>query len=125
MLVGASSSSSGVDPNADMRGVWFDPFGFGFSGLLSPNTSAKDQCLCNCTDDPANGTPAISSFTYWGHWANAARSRHPGGVNVCMADGSVHFVQNAIDLAVWQALISANGSATAAANAFEIAPTAD
>ena len=39
----------------------------------------------------------------------AVRSRHPGGVNVCMADGSVHFVQDTIDLALWQALISADG----------------
>ncbi len=34
----------------------------------------------------------------------AARSRHPGGVNVCMADGSVRFVANAVERAIWHAL---------------------
>jgi prepilin-type processing-associated H-X9-DG protein len=33
-----------------------------------------------------------------------ARSQHPGGVNVCMADGSVRFVQNNINLLTWQIL---------------------
>ena len=30
-------------------------------------------------------------------------------VNVCMVDGSVHFVTNSIDINLWQALISADG----------------
>jgi prepilin-type N-terminal cleavage/methylation domain-containing protein/prepilin-type processing-associated H-X9-DG protein len=34
----------------------------------------------------------------------AARSRHPGGVNVAMADASVAFVGNSIDLMTWQCL---------------------
>jgi len=34
----------------------------------------------------------------------AARSNHTGGVNVCFADGSVHFIQNTITLTTWQAL---------------------
>jgi prepilin-type N-terminal cleavage/methylation domain-containing protein/prepilin-type processing-associated H-X9-DG protein len=33
-----------------------------------------------------------------------ARSYHTGGVNVCLADGSVRFVTNSISLAVWQAV---------------------
>ena len=33
----------------------------------------------------------------------AARSRHPGGVNVAMADGSTRFVQDGVDWIVWRA----------------------
>jgi prepilin-type processing-associated H-X9-DG protein len=33
----------------------------------------------------------------------AARSKHPGGVNVGMADGSVRFVGDTIDKTIWQA----------------------
>jgi prepilin-type N-terminal cleavage/methylation domain-containing protein/prepilin-type processing-associated H-X9-DG protein len=34
----------------------------------------------------------------------AARSYHTGGVNVCFADGSVHFIPNGISFQTWQAL---------------------
>ena len=39
-----------------------------------------------------------------------ARSRHPGGVNVLMGDGSNRFISETIKQAVWRALGSRNGS---------------
>jgi prepilin-type processing-associated H-X9-DG protein len=39
----------------------------------------------------------------------AARSRHPGGVNVAMCDGSVHFVLDEVDLATWRAASTVQG----------------
>jgi prepilin-type N-terminal cleavage/methylation domain-containing protein/prepilin-type processing-associated H-X9-DG protein len=39
----------------------------------------------------------------------AARSRHPGGVNVLFGDGGVRFVKDAIDRATWQALATRAG----------------
>jgi prepilin-type N-terminal cleavage/methylation domain-containing protein/prepilin-type processing-associated H-X9-DG protein len=39
----------------------------------------------------------------------AARSAHTNGVNVCYADGSVHFVANSVDFPTWQALGSRAG----------------
>jgi prepilin-type N-terminal cleavage/methylation domain-containing protein/prepilin-type processing-associated H-X9-DG protein len=39
-----------------------------------------------------------------------ASSRHPNGVNVVFSDGSVHFITNSIDLTVWRAMGSRNGS---------------
>ena len=110
MLVGVDKNSPEVDSNVDLRGLWSESFGCSFSGKLSPNSNLGDECQTNCKDRPLDGLPAEPlHFPYWGHLANAARSRHPGGVNVCMADGSVHFVQDTIDLALWQALISADG----------------
>ena len=41
-------------------------------------------------------------------WA-AARSRHPGGVNAAMADGSVNFYTDDIDLDVWKAVATRSG----------------
>ncbi len=38
-----------------------------------------------------------------------ARSRHPGGVNLLLCDGSVHFVTNGINLKTWQALATRAG----------------
>jgi len=39
----------------------------------------------------------------------AARSRHPGGVNVVMADGSGQFVSDSVDPAIWKALATRAG----------------
>jgi prepilin-type processing-associated H-X9-DG protein len=39
-----------------------------------------------------------------------ARSRHPGGVNLVMADGSVSFIANDVTLPVWQAMASCNAA---------------
>jgi prepilin-type processing-associated H-X9-DG protein len=41
---------------------------------------------------------------------NIPRSRHPGGVNVGMADGSVRSVKNTTHAGVFQALASARGN---------------
>lgn len=39
----------------------------------------------------------------------AARSHHPGGVNVCFCEGSVTFITDGIDIATWHALWTRNG----------------
>lgn len=43
---------------------------------------------------------------------SAPRSRHPGGVNVGLADGSVRFASNTIERAAWHALWTRAGSDT-------------
>lgn len=42
--------------------------------------------------------------------AITATSLHTGGVNVCLADGSAKFIGDSIDLQVWRAISSRNGS---------------
>ena len=50
------------------------------------------------------------SATNRGATASTASSRHPGGVNVVFAaDGSTHFVKNAINNVTWWSLGSKNG----------------
>ena len=41
--------------------------------------------------------------------APSANSLHPGGVNVCFADGSVHFVKSSVSLQAWWGLGTRNG----------------
>jgi prepilin-type processing-associated H-X9-DG protein len=46
---------------------------------------------------------------WWrGDACRCARSKHPGGVNIAMGDGSVHFASQTIDLTTWQHLGSRN-----------------
>ncbi|PQO29013.1 DUF1559 domain-containing protein [Blastopirellula marina] len=40
----------------------------------------------------------------------AARSFHPGGANACYVDGSVHFVAETVDLALWRAAWTRSGN---------------
>jgi prepilin-type processing-associated H-X9-DG protein len=40
----------------------------------------------------------------------AARSLHPGGVNVVFADGHVEFYEDEVDLVVWRALSTIAGA---------------
>jgi prepilin-type N-terminal cleavage/methylation domain-containing protein/prepilin-type processing-associated H-X9-DG protein len=47
--------------------------------------------------------------TYTSMAFRAARSRHPGGVNVLLGDGSVHFVSQSISLNTWRALSTRAG----------------
>jgi prepilin-type processing-associated H-X9-DG protein len=66
-----------------------------------------DQCQSNCQDQPLDGLPAEPyAQPYWGFWANAARSRHPGGVMVARVDGSVQFLQDYVDVNTWRAMLS-------------------
>jgi prepilin-type processing-associated H-X9-DG protein len=41
--------------------------------------------------------------------AASANSLHPGGVNMCFADGSVHFIKNSVSLVTWWGLGSRAG----------------
>jgi prepilin-type N-terminal cleavage/methylation domain-containing protein/prepilin-type processing-associated H-X9-DG protein len=76
-----------------------------FMTLTTPNSTTRDVVHWAIP----NGDPLMPVSTA-GKEFNAARSRHTGGVNVSMADGSVHFVSNNISLATWQALGTMNGN---------------
>ncbi|QEH39109.1 Serine/threonine-protein kinase PrkC [Aquisphaera giovannonii] len=47
-----------------------------------------------------------------------ATSRHPGGVNMMTADGSVHFIKETIDARVWSALATISGGEAIDAGAY-------
>jgi len=60
----------------------------------------------NCYMSP--NTPVPDVYRMGMGWY-AARSMHPGGVNVSMADGSVRFISQTIEIPTWRALGSING----------------
>jgi prepilin-type N-terminal cleavage/methylation domain-containing protein len=54
--------------------------------------------------------PGYGQFSY-GDWPNvySFRSRHDGGLQFAMADASVHFITDAIDLPTYRAMATING----------------
>ena len=88
----------------DVRGTWgYATMGGNvFSTQTGPNSAVADR-VWGCRSMPSEGMPCTSSSDYPNLFA-AARGYHPGGVNVSMADGSVRFVSDNINLTVWQAM---------------------
>jgi len=60
----------------------------------------------------ANTPNRRSCFFQPGRCVFTATSRHPGGVNVAMCDGSVRFVSNSIDKHAWRAMGTRAGGET-------------
>jgi prepilin-type N-terminal cleavage/methylation domain-containing protein len=76
--------------------------------INTPN-SGTDVAPFIPTGGPSSENPPYTS-TGSANSHKAARSRHPGGVNVIMADCSLRFVSNDIALTTWRALGTMNGS---------------
>ncbi|HEV3023143.1 MAG TPA: DUF1559 domain-containing protein, partial [Pirellulales bacterium] len=84
-----------------------------FTTTISPNSSSPDRPIGPCPRDQGITTydaPCVSlgGNAWWTRSAVGAfvgaRSRHSDGVNVAMADGSVRFITDGIDLTTWRAL---------------------
>src|SRR5262245_49003016 len=78
-----------------------------FMTLNTPNSGTDVSPYCNANTYPWN-PPCTNANSGFAH--KAARSRHPGGVNVLFGDGAIRFVSNNIVLATWRALGTMNGS---------------
>jgi len=74
--------------------------------LNTPNTGIDISPYCHPTNYP-NNPPCTNSGSQYAH--KAARSRHPGGVQVLFADGHLEFVADSVALNVWRALGTMNG----------------
>ncbi len=130
---GASNTfllSEGIVP--DVTPGWGGPLGeevYGnmggalFSTSLTPNATVADRVIGPCPNTAGDSSyPApcltLGNNAWWtpsGQDSHAAaRSRHAGGVNASLADGSVRFFANGIDQFTWRALgTRANGEAVA------------
>ena len=80
--------------------IWGRPQVNCFSAYMPPNTPVPDMA--------ARG---VGFF--------AARSNHPGGVNVLLVDGSVHFLEENIVLAAWRAMSTRAGGELVAGGELE------
>jgi|SRR4051794_6919396 prepilin-type N-terminal cleavage/methylation domain-containing protein/prepilin-type processing-associated H-X9-DG protein len=96
--------------NYDIRGLTWWGDGAGFSTYLAPNSSQPDvSVFASYCDAPDGDLRPCVQQTRHNPEMYAARSKHPGGVNVAMCDGSGRFVADSIDLSVWRALSTSHG----------------
>jgi len=100
-------------PIAYRGDFWSDqPCGALIFTELGPNSKLPDRCYpcCNwCVDTPSENLPSTNGDGSTTDTC-AARSKHPGGVQVLLADGSARFVSDSINLATWRALATIRGA---------------
>jgi len=91
----------------DIRGRYHNPAHGGvlFSTRVPPNTMVPDR-LNWCANNPVPRAPCVWNGR---NMFVSARSYHPGGVNLGMADGSIHFIGSEVNPEAYKALGSRNG----------------
>jgi prepilin-type N-terminal cleavage/methylation domain-containing protein len=107
-----------IGPTAnDIRGTWaMGQCGASISAANgridtpSPNVSLSGwDDIQGCDDQPAIGMGCCSGC---GSWQVTAKSKHTGGVNTLMSDGSLRFVRNSVDTRTWFLMHSRNDGQT-------------
>jgi prepilin-type N-terminal cleavage/methylation domain-containing protein/prepilin-type processing-associated H-X9-DG protein len=110
-----NQGGAGVWQNGDFRGhVWHDATMSSpshcpniFMTINGPNSTVPDNALCGTVPNFDPKMPCVNSSSATRQ--NVARSRHPGGVNASLCDGSTRFYSDSISLTAWRALGSMDG----------------
>lgn len=104
-----------VPQGRDWRGRYYrtDHLGAMYTANTVPNPRNTDGTLTadqtvTCEGNPGNPSYAPCSANGSAQFI-AARSYHPGGVQIALGDGSARFISQTVSLAVWQALATRNG----------------
>jgi prepilin-type processing-associated H-X9-DG protein len=88
----------------------------GFEHTLYNHVSGPNWMHSDCSVGSDNPDPEGDGMIPGG--CVSARSAHPGGLNVLLMDGSVRFVKQTVDLAVWRALATRSGREAISASDF-------
>jgi prepilin-type N-terminal cleavage/methylation domain-containing protein/prepilin-type processing-associated H-X9-DG protein len=120
LLGEALSPDTSVGWGGPIGSILYGNMGGGlFTTTIGPNSTSPDRPIGPCPQNqgittykaPCSSLGGNAWFTQSAVGAYVgARSRHYGGVNVAMADGSVRFVADNVNLATWRGLgTRANG----------------
>jgi prepilin-type N-terminal cleavage/methylation domain-containing protein/prepilin-type processing-associated H-X9-DG protein len=99
-----------IGQGTDLRGFSWWSDACNFTTYLGPNSPLPDRIYTAgyCNNNPPNPPCAVSSTS--DPTMFAARSRHPGGVQVVYCDGSADFVSETIPIDTWRALSTTRGA---------------
>ena len=83
----------------------------GASTFLPPSTPSPDviSTTYSCNNQPAQGLPYIGTPTGSNLTVMYSRSRHTGGVNAGLGDGSVRFIRDGVSQDRWRAMGTRTG----------------
>jgi len=81
----------------------------GFTGTFTPNTEVPFSSGGELFDVDFNSSREGKTINQLTYAAVTSRSYHPGGVNAGLADGSVRFIAETIELATWRGLTTRAG----------------
>ena len=105
------NNSPATESKHDLRGYVYHFIGCYFTTLYTPNTTQPDSIVSAsvgpdlyCFSEPKMPCAAHAGGTFV-----SARSRHTGGVNAALLDGSVQFFSDTVAWNTWQALGTARG----------------
>ena len=92
-----------------------------YNHFMPPNGTS-----CAAANDPninpggAGGTGLGTTYGGWGSFMDAIppSCNHPGGVNICFADGSVRFIKNQVSYQTWWSLGTRNGQEALSSDAY-------
>ncbi|WP_425613642.1 DUF1559 domain-containing protein [Anatilimnocola sp. NA78] len=95
---------------SDLRGFTWWGDAAGFTAYEAPNSTVPDRIYTAgyCNNEPKMNLPCDVSSTA-APTRFSSRSRHPGGVQGVLCDGSVRFIPQNVDLATWRAMSTAAG----------------
>jgi prepilin-type processing-associated H-X9-DG protein len=97
----------------DLRGFAWWNGGCHFETFLAPNSAEPDrlESASYCKPADPSNPPCVGQSSAF-PTSIAARSRHPGGVNTALCDGSVRFISSTINLDTWRWLGTIRGKET-------------
>ena len=81
----------------------------GFTATFPPNTKVIFTSAAGVFDVDFNSSREGKTIDQITYAVVTSRSYHPGGVQVVFADGSGHFIDEAIDVLTWRALATREG----------------
>ena len=94
--------------DGDLRGFTWWGWSAGFETIATPNGNDPDLMQNAQYCNPVIPNPPCAQAS-GSNFRAAARSRHPGGVNVAMCDASVQYVVDDVDLITWRAASTTRG----------------